>query len=169
MGGTRCLIGGWLQSDRDVQVCWGQPEGRRGQFLRLRVYVLTCDDEALVVFQSFSEEAWYDELRVDEEADLLLDQAQTCHPSAHHPVRKVHLRHTQTNTERNTHTSATKQPCSGGLKRVRNFTLEHGVKWRYGTEIGDTRLTILTVTCKPGCFVTSCMSPEMTSFGNGQS
>lgn len=37
MGGTRYLIGGWLQSDRDVRVCWRQTEGRRGQFLSLHV------------------------------------------------------------------------------------------------------------------------------------
>lgn len=47
---------------------------------------------------------------------------------------------TRAQTQKHTFISGSK-----GRKRICNFTLEHGVKWRYGTEISDTRLTILTV------------------------
>lgn len=52
---------------------------------------VTCDDEALVVFQCFSEEAGDDELRIDDEPNLFLDQSVSCDSSAYKSVCKVHL------------------------------------------------------------------------------
>lgn len=52
---------------------------------------LTCDDQALVVVQGLGEEPRDDELGVDDEADLLLDQAGPRDPASHHPVCEVHL------------------------------------------------------------------------------
>lgn len=51
----------------------------------------TCDDEAFIVFQRFSEETRDDEFRVDEEPDLFLDQSMSCDSTAYEPVCKVHL------------------------------------------------------------------------------
>ena len=51
----------------------------------------TCDDEAFIVFQSFSEETRDNELGVDHEPDLLLDESVSRYSSTYEPVCKVHL------------------------------------------------------------------------------
>lgn len=51
----------------------------------------TYDDEAFIVFQSFSKEARDNEFRVDEEPDFFLDQSMSCYSSTYKPICKVHL------------------------------------------------------------------------------
>lgn len=51
----------------------------------------TCDDEAFIVFQSFSKKARHNKFRVDEEPDFFLDQSMSCNPTTYKPVCKVHL------------------------------------------------------------------------------
>lgn len=53
--------------------------------------MLTGDDKALIVVQRFSEESRCNQLWVDEETDLLLHQALSCHPSPNKSVGEVDL------------------------------------------------------------------------------
>lgn len=57
----------------------------------LMATVRTCDNEALIVLQSFRKETRDDELRVDEEPDFFLDQSLSGYSSTYKPICKVHL------------------------------------------------------------------------------
>lgn len=57
----------------------------------MHVWLRTCDDEAFIVFQSFSKEARDNEFSVDEEPNLFLDQSMSCYSTTYKPVCKVHL------------------------------------------------------------------------------
>lgn len=72
----------------------GRPVRHSVGILALCVHVCetqTCDYQALVVFQRFSEQPGDDELGVDDEPDLFLHQSFSCNAATHKPVRKVHL------------------------------------------------------------------------------
>lgn len=59
--------------------------------MRKRNKLHTCDDEAFIVFKSFSKEARDNEFRVDKEPDFFLDQSMSCDSTTYKPVCKVHL------------------------------------------------------------------------------
>lgn len=53
--------------------------------------IFTCDNEAFIIFQSFSKEAGDNEFRVDDEPDFFLDQSTSSYSSAYKHIRKIHL------------------------------------------------------------------------------